>query len=217
MERKDYVKIATALSNAIIKDFRGFLEEGVKPLEVPKDKLHLEVAYQEMLKIPNWKYESGIGQNPLIEYMIEKNAIYITQIYNEKNEECQRTVGYLTDVFSEEVDYRGKKQPLYEVLRNIAIGMGYDVDEYTLKERTENSVKTPVDIVTYKGETNIRKSNNQQMRPYRKLSEGSKPVFGNNGELMGFITRDGRYLNKNGFQRYADLSPNTVSGKQDER
>lgn len=204
MEIEKFKETAKALSIALIDDFRGFLVEGTERLEVPEDMLHLQIAFQEMCKIPTWKYESGTGQNPTIEFMKEKKAIYITKIpKDDKTGEYQRTVGYLTDVFSENVEYKGKIQPEYEVLKSIAIGMGYDVDEYTLQERTENSVKTPVLIVTYKGETQIKKTISKKIEPHRNISEGDRPVFNDDGTaIIGFISK-GKFVNIRNYKRYA--------------
>lgn len=179
MEEKDFRETIINLSKALIDDFRGFLVDKKQRIEVPDNMYHLQIAYQEMSKMPNWKYESGTGQNPTIEYMKEKNGIYITKIAKEDGSgEYQRTVGYLRDTFLKQVQYRGVKCLEYEVLRRIAIGMGYDVDEYTLLERTKDSVKTPVSMISYKGKIYITKSRIQQVKAYRKLSEGDKPVFG---------------------------------------
>lgn len=206
MDNKEFSEIAKALSTALIDDFRGFLVEGTQRIEVPDDMLHLQIAYQEMSKLPNWKYESGTGQNPTIEYMKEKNSIYITKIPNEqKNGEFQRTVGYLTDAYSQEIEYKGKKQRAYEVLRAISIAMGYDVDEYTLLEKTENSVKTPVSIESYKGKTHIFKYYSQKEVPHRNISEGDKPIFGKNG-IIGFISK-GKFVNARNYKRYAGVFP----------
>lgn len=204
MEQEAFKKIARALSVALVDDFRGFLVEGTKRVEVPDDMLHLQIAYQELLKVPGWKYESGTGQNPIVEYLQIKKAIYITKILKEDGSGYQRTVGYLTDIFSEKVEYRGEEQYLYEILRSIAIGMGYDVDEYTLQMRTENSVKTPTTIVTYKGETHIKKQY-KEVEPHRTLSEGDKPIFSNNGQLMGFIS-NGKFVRAKEYKRYATFS-----------
>lgn len=205
MENNNFNNIVKALTMALIDDFRGFLVEGEQRIEVPEHMLHLQIAYQEMLKVPNWKYKSGTGQNPTIEYMKEKNAIYITKIPNEnKIGEFQRTVGYLTNSYSQEVEYKGKRQPAYEVLKTISIGMGYDVDEYTLQQRTENSVKTPVSIVGYKGETHIKKVYSQEVTPHRKLAEGDQPVFDEKGLLKGFISK-GKFVNARNYRRYAGV------------
>lgn len=199
MDQNEFLRIARALSVALVDDFRGFLVEGTVRKLVPDDKLHLQIAYQELLNVPGWEYESGTGQNPIIEYLQLKKAIYITKILKEDgSDEYQRTVGYLTDVFSCEVDYKGKKLPAYEALRTIAIGMGYDVDEYTLLPRTKDSVKTPASIATYKGETYVKKRL-KKSQPHRNLSE-CQPVF-SNGELVGFII-NGKFYNKKSFYRY---------------
>lgn len=208
MEQNEFLKIARALSGALIDDFRGFLVEGICRQLVPDDKLHLQIAYQELLNVPGWEYESGTGQNPIIEYLQLKKAIYITKILKEDGSgEYQRTVGYLTDVFDFEVDYKGKKLPAYEVLRSIAIGMGYDVDEYTLLPRTKDSVKTPAAIVTYKGETYVKKRL-KQFHPHRKLSEG-RPIFVD-GKLVGFITH-GKFNKVSDYARYANTFSNDES------
>lgn len=209
MKEQNFNETLKKLCDALIDDFRGFLVEGDKRIEVPEDLLHLQIAFQEMSKVPGWKYESGTGQNPTIEYLKEKRAIYITKIPNPtKKGEYQRTVGYLTDVFSEEVPYKGVFQPQYEIIKQIALGMGYDVDEYTLQERTENSVKTPVTIVTYKGNTNVRKTNSVQLISNRTLFPGDKPVFGNNNNLLGFIS-NGKFVSRNNFRRYSNHNNNS--------
>ena len=213
MDQKTFIKIARSLSVALIDDFRGFLVDGIKRKEVPEDMLHLQIAYQELLKDPGWQYESGTGQNPIVEYLQIKKAIYITKIPKEDGSgEYQRTVGYLTDVFAEEVEYKGRKKYAYEILRSIAIGMGYDVDEYTLQIKNENSVKTPTTIVTYKGETYVRRRRHRtQIEPHRNLSEGDKPIFGAGGLLIGFIS-NGKFVRARDYKRYANIG----STKKDE-
>lgn len=215
MEEKDFRETIRNLSMALIDDFRGFLVDKKQRIEVPEKMYHLQIAYQEMLKIPGWKYESGTGQNPTIEYMKEKNGIYITKISKEDGSgEYQRTVGYLRDTFLNQVEYKGVKRIEYEVLREIAIGMGYDVDEYTLLERTKDSVKTPVSLVSYKGKTYVTKSNIQQVKSHRTLSEGDKPVFGRKGRLMGFIS-NGKFVDVNHYRRYTKISPNEDKKSED--
>ncbi len=62
----------------------------------------MQVAFQEMTKIPGWNYVSGTGQNPIVEFMKDKKAIYITKIpLSDDKLQYQRTVGYLTDAYSE--------------------------------------------------------------------------------------------------------------------
>ena len=210
MKEEKFNNALKELTSTLIDDFRGFLVEGEQRIEVPENLYHLQVAFQEMSKIPGWEYESGTGQNPMIEYMKEKEAIYITKILipgedgQNQKAKYQRTVGYLTDAFSEEIVHKGVKQKEYEVLKQIALGMGYDVDEYTLKERTEDSVKTPVSIVTYKGELHIRKSRSVKIAPHRTLSEGDKPVYGSNGQILGFISK-GKFAQANEYKRYANI------------
>lgn len=215
MEKEKFSIATKKLSSALIDDFRGFIADGCQRIEVPEDLLHLNIAFQEMSKVPGWKYESGTGQNPTIEYLKEKEAIYITKIpVPNKKGEYQRTVGYLTDVFSEEVEYRGIQQKQSEVLKQIALGMGYDVDEYTLQERTESSVKTPVSIVTYKGKMHVRQTPSIKLDPNRTLSEGDKPVFGNNNKLIGFIS-NGRFVNIKNYKRYAGRFPKNSQNSND--
>lgn len=215
MEERDFRETIRNLSMALIDDFRGFLVDKNKLVEVPEEMYHLQIAYQEMSKIPSWQYESGTGQNPLIEYMKEKSAIYITKILKEDGSgEYQRTVGYLTDTFLNEVEYRGIKRPEYEILRQIAIGMGYDADEYTLLERTKDSVKTPASIVTYKGKTYVKRSHIQHVKSTRRLSEGDKPVFGNNGQVIGFMSH-GKFVNVRNYKRYAGASKNKDNEPQE--
>lgn len=151
MGNENFENVVLALSNALYADFRGFLSEGVNRIVVPDEMLHIQIAFQEMANVPGWTYESGVGQNPIIEFMDLKKAIYITKIKDEKTGEYHRTVGILTDSYAGDTIYKGNKMKEYEVLRLIAIGMGYDVDEYTLLERTVDSAKTPVSIVTFKG------------------------------------------------------------------
>lgn len=202
MNEKEFLKTIKSLSYALIEDFRGFLVEGCELIEVPDDMLHLHIAFQEMAKIPGWKYESGTGQNPTIEYMRDKKAIYITKIPDDICKgNYQRTVGYLTDSYSDIISYRGLQQPQYEVIKKIALGMGYDVDEYTLQEKTESSVKTPVSITTYKGNIHVRKTN-LNLNPTRNISEGDRPVFGPNNKVIGFISK-GKFVNINNYKRYA--------------
>ncbi|MBR3002658.1 MAG: hypothetical protein IKF38_03730 [Clostridia bacterium] len=204
MAENNFNEIAKNLSTALIDDFRGFLVEGKERIEVPEDKLHLQIAFQEMSKDPNWEYISGTGQNPTIEYMKDKRAIYITKIRTGKNkDDFQRTVGYIKDVFSGKVEYKGKKKTEYEVLREIALAMGYDVDEYKLLERTENSVKTPVSMVNYKGEIKVKRSRRITVEPTRKLSRGDKPVFDKNNHIIGFIS-NGKFTSISNYKRYAN-------------
>ena len=203
MEENNFNITLKKLCDALIDDFRGFLVDGHQLIEVPENLLHLHIAFQEMSKVPGWKYESGIGQNPTIEYMKEKKAIYITRIpAPNKPGEYQRTVGYLTDAFPEEIQYKEVFKPQYEIIKQIALGMGYDVDEYTLQPRKENSVKTPVSITTYKSTNNVRKSKSIKLIPSRNLSEGDKPVFGNDNKLLGFIS-NGKFVSKSNFRRYS--------------
>ena len=85
MDQEAFKKIARALSVALVDDFRGFLVEGTKRVEVPEDMLHLQIAYQELLKVPGWKYESGTGQNPIVEYLQIKKARKQKRYWSVKN------------------------------------------------------------------------------------------------------------------------------------
>lgn len=202
MENVDYNKIAKILSMALIDDFRGFLIEGIKRVEVPDDKLHIQIALEEMMKIPGWQHESGVGEVPTVELMKEKRAIYITKIPNPtKKGEFQRSIGYITDMYDDEVEYKGKKMKAYEMLRNIAIGMGYDVDEYDLLEQTEHSVKTPVAVTNYKGNMKIKR-HKLDIKPTRSIREGDKPSFDTKGNLIGFIS-NGKFISVNHYTRYS--------------
>lgn len=208
----EFNEICKALSMALIDDFRGFLAEGTERIEVPEDKLHQQVACQEMSKIPNWKYISGIGQNPIVEYMRDKKAIYITKLpLDKENKQYQRTIGYLTDAYSELIEYKGIKQPLYKVLRNIALGMGYDADEYSLDKNSKSNVKDPVTITNYKANILIKKT--KHFSPKRSLQNGDKPVFAPNGNLIGFMS-NGKFVDKNHYGRY---SSSYVSSDKNER
>lgn len=204
MGNENFENVVLALSNALYADFRGFLSEGVNRIVVPDEMLHIQIAFQEMANVPGWTYESGVGQNPIIEFMDLKKAIYITKIKDEKTGEYHRNVGILTDSYAGDKIYKGNKMKEYEVLRLIAIGMGYDVDEYTLLERTVDSAKTPVSIVTFKGEINVRRYNRVDFSPKRDVSLGDRPIV-SNGVLYGFIS-NGKFYNIHHYQRYSDLS-----------
>lgn len=200
MEEINFNELTGALISALNDEFRGFLTNNGERIEVPYGVYHHLVAFNEMSKIPDWKYEHGTGQNPLIDFM-KLGAIYITKIsISDKEGEYQRTVGYLTNAYSTIVDYRGKQQPAYEVFKQIAIEMGYDVDEYTLKENSKNPAVPLVSVVGYKGKkTHINK-------PYvskQKLSSKSKPVL-IGGKLFGFIC-GGHFLNCAHFDGYANI------------
>ena len=200
-EKRDYNKIAKILGMALIDDFRGFLVEGTKRAIVPDDKLHIQIALEEMMKIPGWQHESGVGEVPTVELMKEKSAIYITRIPDPKTKgKFQRSIGYINDLYMDDVEYKGKKMKAHEMLGQIAIGMGYDVDEYELLERTENSVKTPVAVTNYKGDIKIKRRKLEIEQP-RSIREGDKPQFDSKGNLIGFISR-GRFISKEHYSRY---------------
>lgn len=202
MDERNYNEIAKELVMALVDDFRGFLIEGTERVEVPDDKLHIQIALEELMKIPGWKHESGVGEVPTVELMKDKNAIYITKIPipGEKGK-YQRSVGYITDMYNDEIVYKGKHQKAYEVLRKIAIGMGYDVDEYELLKRTEETVKTPVMVTNYRGNLKIKKSR-VDIKPQHSIKDGDKPQFDKNGEFIGFIS-GGKFISKAHYARYS--------------
>ena len=204
-EKRDYNKIAKILGMALIDDFRGFLLEGVKRLEVKDDELHAIVALNELLKIPGWEHESGVGENTIIELLKERRAIYITKIQDRKNPKAfHRSIGYIAKDYSDVIEYRGRKVKAAEVLREIAIGMGYDVDEYELLKRTEHTSKTPVRVMNYKGSLKIRRSK-LEIAPPRSVKEGDVPQFNTEGNLIGFIS-GGKFISASHYPRYNHVS-----------
>lgn len=202
--KNDFYNIFRSLSLALVDDFKGFLADGTEKINVSEGELHARVAFQEMSKLPNWKYESGVGQNPIVEYMQEKRAIYVTKIpLASDNSQYQRTVGYLTDAYSELIEYKGTVQPIYMVLRRIALGMGYDVDEYTLEKNLESNAKTPVSITTYKADIAVKKF--KTIIANRSLKNGDKPVFASDGNIMGFMS-NGKFVNIDHYKRYSSYT-----------
>lgn len=150
--------------------------------------------------------------------MKEKNAIYITQIpLNKEKTELSRTVAYSKDSFSNIVNFRGQNQSEYLVLRQIAIGMGYNVDEYELSRKKENHV----DYQTFKGEMKVKESPKYNTTSKynttftTSLSEGDKPVFDSQNNLMGF-TRNGRFIDIHHYRRYASFKPYNNIEKPDD-
>ncbi len=205
MSNYNFNEIIKDLSMALIDDFRGFLVAGEERLEVPDDKLHYQIAFEEMSKVPGWKYISGTGQNPIVEFMKEKKAIYITKIPDPTDpNKFYRTVGYISDIFSNNANYRGVEKPEYLILRDIALGMGYDVDEYELLEKKDGQTGTPVSIKNYKGEMKVKTSHKLTMLHGRNLSEGDKPVFDSQNNIIGFIS-NGKFVNINNYERYANI------------
>ncbi|MBR2704277.1 MAG: hypothetical protein IKE91_02295 [Clostridia bacterium] len=198
---KDYKVIAKMLSIALIDDFRGFLVEGIKAVEVPDDRLHAEVALKEMMKIPGWHHESGVGEDPIVELMKEKNAIYISQIpIPNKPGKYTRIVSFIKDKYRDKVLYKGENKEAREMLIDIATGMGYTVDEYRLLPRKETGVKTPVDVERHTGKVVI-KSRKLDVEPPRSIKEGDKPKFDRAGNFIGFIS-GGKFINKDHYPRY---------------
>lgn len=179
---------------AIIDDFRGFIVDGER-VEVSEDKYHIQIALEKMKEVAGWEYVSGTGQNPLIDYLRIKQAIYITKIRNDDvKESYQRTVGYLKSAHAETIDYKGKKKPAYQVIREIAIGLGYDVDEYEINPETNK-----IALATYKGSRKIKKTTG--MIANRRVSEGDKPVFGSNNQVIGFM-HAGKFCSIEKYKRY---------------
>ena len=209
MEKKDYNKVISELRRALADGFRGFLAEGTERIEVPDDRFHIEIALNELQKIPGWKHESGVGENPIIELMKLKKAIYITSIDEDgKKGDLQRTVGYIVNKYEDNVIYKNTIKPMYEVLRDIVINdeHGYDVDEYKIVPKTpENNVKTPVKINTY---------HNKQLKPKTdakyKMQDGDIPVFAKrNGveTFIGVMANGTRFISKEHVERYQNINP----------
>ena len=189
-----FIKEAKALSSALIDDFRGFLINGTDRVEVPKGRLHIQIAVDELTKsVPGWKYEGGVGQNPIVELMQYLKGIYITKIESpDDNNPPQRTVGYLTDAYSDIVNYKGTMQYAYDVIKNIALGMGYDVDEYNLIKDPTSKIKNPVKIENYKASLDIKKSPTIKVAPKRSLTNGDKIIFDSDNNIIGVIS-NGKY------------------------
>lgn len=213
MSDYDFNKVKKALSSALIDDFRGFLVEGTTRLEVADNDYHESVARSEMSKVPGWKYVSGSGQIAMDEFMNEKRAIYITQIpINPEKDEFSRTVGYIKDSFSDIANYRGVKKPEYLILREIALGMGYNVDEHTLLEKKEGEKGTPVKIKTYKAEMEVKEYPEITISHGRSITEGDKPVFDAQNTIIGFISK-GKFVNIHNYERYAGIHPKNHENK----
>ena len=195
------------LTEAMLQEFRGFIVDGER-IPVPDDLYHLNIAFQEMQKVPGWEYKSGTGQNPLIDYLKEKKAIYITKIETEKGK-YQLTVGYLQQAYSFEVEYRGKMKPAYEVIKQIATGLEYDVDEYVLMPEGNK-----VEMNTYRAEKHIKKMTTREILHTHPISGGHsarevKPIF-IEGKLVGF-TEGGKFKAVEKY-RYKGLFKKTTPG-----
>ena len=209
MEKRDYNKVIVELKRALADGFRGFLAEGTERIEVPDDKYHLEIALKELLKIPGWQHESGVGENPITEYMKLKRAIYITSIGEDgKKGDLQKTVGYLINKYEDNVIYHNTIKPMYEVLRDIVTTdqHGYDVDEYKIVPRTpENNVKTPVSVTPYPNKKIKPKTNAKY-----KMKDGDIPVFAKrNGveTFIGVMVQGTRFISKENVERYQSINP----------
>ena len=203
---ENFNQIIKTLSSALIDDFRGFINSDGQRIEVPDNKYHLSIALREMSKLPNWNYQSGVGQNVFIDYL-NRRTIYITKLPTE-NGLFQRTVGYLTDAYSNNTIYRGHELKEYEVLRKIAIGMGYDVDEYTFQKNTNNTLTPPVSVTNYKGNLIVNRNKNIKLNVLKHVSEGDKPIFDDKQNLLGFMV-NGKFVSKNHYERYSNINNKT--------
>ena len=204
MDNNYYKKLASELLMAIMDDFRGFIVDGDRRVEVPEGKYHPQVAMEEMSKVPGWHYESGVGQNPLVELMMEKNAIYITKIADAKNpKELHRIIGYIPENFSDKIEYHGKIISADKMIKSIALAGGYDVEEYKLLDPKESNVKTPVDINRIKSERRSMTRRLRDMPPRRKLKEGDEAVFDKQGRHIGFKS-NGKFYENRSYVRYSD-------------
>ena len=209
----DFNKVKKALSSALIDDFRGFLLEGTTRLEVADNDYHESVARREMSKVPGWEYVSESGQIAMVELMNEKRAIYITKIpINPEKDEFSRTVGYIKASFPNISNYRGVKKPEYVILREIALGMGYNVDEHTLLEKKEGEKGTPVKMKTFKGEMKVKEYPEITVSHGRSIVEGDKPVFDSQNNIIGFISK-GKFINIHNYERYAAIHPKKHENK----
>lgn len=217
MEKRDYKRVKDELKRALADGFRGFLAEGTERVEVPDDEYHMKIALLELMKIPGWEHESGVGENPIIEYMKLKKAIYITSIGEDgKKGDLQKTVGYIVDKYEDNVIYGGKIRPMYEVLREVVINdeHGYDVDEYKIVPKTpDNNVKTPVSVKPYPN----KKIKPKQNAKY-KMREGDVPVFAKrNGveTFLGIMVNGTRFISKEHVERYDKIKPSDYDDPSD--
>lgn len=199
---ENFNEILKSLSSALIDDFRGYINCNGERVEVPDDTYHILIAVQELSKLPDWEYKSGVGQNAIVDFM-NRRAIYITKIPYEENgkKEFQRTVGYLTNAYSNDIIYKGEHLKEYEALRKIAVGMGYDVDEYTFEKNKTNTLTPPTSVTNFKGNLVVKQSESIMTNHSRRLSDGDIPVFDSNGNLLGFKVH-GKFVNKNHYDRY---------------
>ena len=104
-------------------------------------------------------------------------------------------------VASGDIIYKGEQQKEYEVLRKIAVGMGFDVDEYTFEENKTNTLTPPTSVTNFKGNITVQKSQSVIPKHSRRLSDGDVPVFDSDGNLLGFKVH-GKFVNKNHYDRY---------------
>lgn len=202
---ENFGKIIKSLSSAIIDDFRGFINNNGERIEVPDDTFHALIAVKELSKLSDWEYKSGVGQNPIVDFM-NRRAIYLTKIpYDGKNgkTEFQRTVGYLTNSYTNDIIYKGEQLKEYEVLRKIAVGMGYDVDEYTFEENKTNTLTPPTSVTNFKGNIVVKQSKSIIPNHSRRLSDGDVPVLDSNGNLLGFKVH-GKFVSREHYERYSN-------------
>ena len=217
MSNEKFNEIIKALTMALLDDFRGFLIEGTKRLEVKDNEFHAVVAKQEMEKDPNYKYVSGIAQDPILDLLKAKDAIYITKIENAKNPgEYYRIVGYLKDNYKNIADFKGVTKEEYLILQDIALRMGYAVDEYSLTSK-ENEFPNRASVNQKTAELKVRQTPKMEMNHSRSLAEGDQPVYDSFGYLLGFKS-NGKFVSVKSYERYHNLKHNRhESQNHDER
>ena len=182
MEEKEKEQMM-ALLRATVDDFRGFLVDG-EEIPVADDDLHALVALKELEKYPGWKYEHGVGRDPITELLYLKKAIYMTRIKVGEGK-YQRSIAYCKDVNQQEVQYRGEKTTLAEAIKSIALGSGYEVDEYEVEQVNEEENK-----YKFKKPTNytakIEYKQREGKRFHKSFQEGDQPIFAGD-KYIGFI------------------------------
>ena len=211
---ENFNEILKSLSSALIDDFRGFINGDGERIIVPDDTYHILIAVQQLSKLPDWEYKSFVGQNAIVDFM-NRRAIYITKIpYTENGKkEFQRTVGYLTNAYSNDIIYKGEHLKEYEALRKIAVGIGYDVDEYTFEENKTNTLTPPTSVTIFKGNLVVQQSKSIMPNHSRRLSDGDVPVFDENNNLLGFMVH-GKFVSKGHYQRYFNVHNLKSDGEQ---
>lgn len=193
-----------ALLLALTDDFRGFLIDGER-LEVKDDELHALVAKKYLEEnVPDYEYISGRGQDPILELLNAKNAIYITRIETPEKE-YQRTVSYLKTNNLANVIYKQKRRLVSDVIREISLGMGYDVDEQMIKPGSNPIQST---VITYKAETKVTKSYSNEARVSRNPDD--KAIIGADGKTILGYMHNGRFYSAEHYNKktnYNDENP----------